>query len=315
LANIDLNSSSGLSYIVASFTNPHSTPIIITPLGLTIGGTILDELLNYGFWTIIPDAGTYNYDVTLTSRGHTNQGATAASHAVIKRPNSSVDWVSEGTHNNVDQSMGAGWVTSIRRNLTVFSDFAIAKSNEGSLPVEMIKFNASLLESNALIEWATASETNCSHFVLERSVGDQYHFEQVSTISGAGNSNLENYYSFVDNRVESGINYYKLTQYDFDGSSYDAGFDYVIINDDNASLSVANFTVHNGLVAADIYNITGAGLIIEILDNQGRLIHSLSFVVEEDAYRMVLSESLSSGIYFLRVSDAKQSVSVKFLSM
>jgi hypothetical protein len=137
----------------------------------------------------------------------------------------------------------------------------------------------------------------------------------VSTISGAGNSNLENYYSFVDNRVESGINYYKLTQYDFDGSSYDAGFDYVIINDDNASLSVANFTVHNGLVAADIYNITGAGLIIEILDNQGRLIHSLSFVVEEDAYRMVLSESLSSGIYFLRVSDAKQSVSVKFLSM
>lgn len=315
LANINLNSSSGLSYIEASFTNPHSTPITITPLGLTVGGTILDELLNYGFWTITPDAGTYNYNVSLTSRGHTNQGSTAASHAVIKRPNSSVDWVSEGTHINGDQTMGVGWVTAVRRNLTVFSDFAIAKSNEGSLPVEMIKFDASLLETDALIEWATATETNCSHFVLERSAGDQYHFEQVATISGAGNSNLENYYSFVDNRVESGINYYKLTQYDFDGSSYDAGFDYVILNGENAPLSVANFTVQNGLVAADIYNITGAGLIIEILDNQGRLIHSLSFDVEEDAYRMVLSESLSSGIYFLRVSDARQSVSVKFLSM
>jgi hypothetical protein len=217
LANVNLNSATGLAYIDASFTNPHTTAIDITSLGIDVNGTILHELLNYGFWTLTPNAGTYNYDITLTSRGHTNAAAQADAHTIIKRNNASVNWTSQGTHDNADQSMGLGWVTATRRNLNAFSDFAIAKSNDGALPVDLLFFDASLKDGSVVLEWVTASETNNDRFEIERSADNGKIFSVIATIPGMGNTNSETSYTFVDEMVPEGVLYYKLRQFDFDG--------------------------------------------------------------------------------------------------
>lgn len=220
-ANINLNSSSGLGYIDAFFTAPHTTPIDISPLGLLVNSDLLMELLNYGFWTITPNAGTYNYDVTLTSRGHTNQGLTAGSHAVIKRPNGASPWVTQGTHDNATQSMGTSWnwVTAKRTALTVFSDFAIAKNNVNSpLPVELLSFSATCDGQNIDLSWTTASESNNAVFTIERS-SDAVKWEFVGSVSGNGNSNTRIDYAFSDHNPLSGTAYYRLKQTDYDGRS------------------------------------------------------------------------------------------------
>jgi len=220
-ANINLNSSAGIGYIDAFFTEPHTTPIDISPLGLYVNSDLLMELLNYGYWTITPNAGTYNYDVTLTSRGHTNQGLTAGSHAVIKRPNVASPWVTQGTHNNATQSMGSGWnwVTAKRTALTVFSDFAIAKNNVNSpLPVDLLSFSATCDGQHVDLSWTTASETNNDFFTIERS-SDAVKWEFVQMVKGNGNSNARIDYSYSDNTPLSGTSYYRLKQTDFDGRS------------------------------------------------------------------------------------------------
>lgn len=313
LATIQLNSSSGLDYIDAFFTAPHSTAIDITPLGLYISGSLLEELLNYGFWTLTPNAGTYNYNIAITSRGHTNQGSTAASHAVIKRPTSAFPWVSEGTHNNADQTMGAGWVRAVRNSLTVFSDFAIAKSNSGSLPVELISFDATLFENDVLLDWKTVSETNNDHFEIERSLDGEKDYEHIASISGNGNSNTELNYSFTDQMVPEGIIYYRLKQVDFDGKWQYAGIRAIVNLPNHDELILANQIIENNSVSFDLLNISGNYIIVEMHDITGRILYSKQFATNEASYRIRIVNENPSGIYFITVRDAQSTVTEKFL--
>lgn len=146
LANINLNNAPDINYINAKFNTPIS-PIDISGLELYVDGTLLTELLDYGYWTIEQQgATTIDYDITITSRGHTNQGPFAAAHTIVKRDNSSTNWYLEGTHNNSDQAMGTdpngtNWVRAKRTHLTAMSDFAIAKGTN-PLPINLLYFDA-----------------------------------------------------------------------------------------------------------------------------------------------------------------------------
>ncbi len=313
LANVFLNSSSGLGYIDAFFTNPHSTTINIVPLGIYVNGSLLEELLDYGFWTLTPNAGTYNYDITLTSRGHTNPGPTAESHAVIKRPNGALPWESHGTHNNIDQSMGSGWVTANRRALTNFSDFAIAKSDLGSLPVEMISFNASLRSDDVVVEWMTASEKNNDRFELERSYGDEKDFQTIAIIPGNGNTNTEHQYSFEDLNVPQGVIYYRLKQVDFDGKWDYVGIQAVVHSKEQTSLVISDPVSDNHGFSFNLLNVRGHNVLVELYDITGHLINSKQIYSEASNYRVNVFAVVPQGMYVVRVTDGFSQISQKFV--
>jgi len=287
LGSINLNSSSGLSYIDGYFTTPHVTPINISSLGLTVNGTLLTELLNYGFWTFTPNGGTYNYDITLTSRGHTNEGPTAASHAVIKRANSSVDWVSEGIHNNSDQSMVSGvYVTAKRRSLTAFSDFAIAKAN-GALPVELTQFDIRKNDDDVTIWWETATETNCDFYRLEKWDGSS--LIKSWYVQGQGTTSQISHYEINDSWMP-GVFVYKLYQTDYDGTEHFLGAR-ILENKRNPMLHV----VQKGNLLS-ISGLEGKSTIM-LLDELGR---KLSEIYTTEGQADVTLPS-ASHVYFLQI--------------
>lgn len=85
------------------------------------------------------------------------------------------------------------------------------------LPVEMYSMEAFKGEGANVIRWTTKSEINNSHFELERTL-DGENFEFVSIEEGQGNSSIEQNYEVSDDLFFDGeINYYRLTQIDFDG--------------------------------------------------------------------------------------------------
>jgi len=313
LAQIVLNSSSGLNFINAAYHHPHTTTLNISPLNLFVNGNLLEELLDYGYWTLMPDAGIYNYDVILTSRGQSNPGPTAASHAVIKRPNASSSWVSEGNHNNSTQTSGTGWIQAKRSSLTVFSDFAIAKSNLGSLPVELISFNAILQNNDANLDWTTASEINNNYFQIERSENNISSFKEIGLVYGMGNSNIETNYNFTDINIPEKILYYRLKQVDYDGAySYSN-----VISLDNGSVSgdlyISNILNDNNSLLCSIHNISGNFIDIDIYDITGKLIYTHEHSITESSYLLNITEYLPLGIYFLRVNDGIHSASLRFI--
>ncbi|HRO47082.1 T9SS type A sorting domain-containing protein [Agriterribacter sp.] len=98
----------------------------------------------------------------------------------------------------------------------VISAIAIGSTNNIILPVTFTSFTVKAEGCKALLEWQTGMEQNNSHFVVERSTNGS-EFTAIGRVSAVGNSNTTNTYKFTDEATASGVNYYRITQVDFDG--------------------------------------------------------------------------------------------------
>ena len=88
------------------------------------------------------------------------------------------------------------------------------------LPVELTRFEVAAQRQDAVLTWATASEKNNDHFVVERSVNGR-DFTAIGTVRGQGNSTRSVDYRFTDagaGHLASGQMYYRLQQVDTDGT-------------------------------------------------------------------------------------------------
>lgn len=90
-------------------------------------------------------------------------------------------------------------------------------SGLGSLPVELLFFSGKADGTSVLLSFATATETNNDHFIIERSA-DARTFQSIGQVRGAGNSQERLEYHFSDENPLYGDNYYRLRQVDFDGA-------------------------------------------------------------------------------------------------
>lgn len=87
------------------------------------------------------------------------------------------------------------------------------------LPVEISTFQGKKdNEKENLLFWVTQSESHNQLFILERSI-DLINWERVGQINGNGTTSDENYYQVYDTEFNKVINYYRLTQKDFNGQA------------------------------------------------------------------------------------------------
>jgi hypothetical protein len=84
------------------------------------------------------------------------------------------------------------------------------------LPVTLLTFTAKRDAGNTvLVQWQTASESNNSHFIIERS-GDGRNYASIGRVAAGSSTGAS--YSFTDEQPFSGNNYYRLRQHDRNGS-------------------------------------------------------------------------------------------------
>jgi len=85
-----------------------------------------------------------------------------------------------------------------------------------ALPIELLTFTGSMFNDKVLLEWSTATEYNNDYFFIERST-DGYVWTKITEVDAAGNSTITLNYLTFDEDPRVGINYYRLTQVDYDG--------------------------------------------------------------------------------------------------
>ena len=104
------------------------------------------------------------------------------------------------------------------KNIDRFIAFTFASINPlaNPLPIVLTDFSAKVNENGVLLFWETQSEINNDYFKIERSSNGK-DFTPIAQIEGNGNSSITNYYTLLDNNPFVGINYYRLTQVDYDG--------------------------------------------------------------------------------------------------
>lgn len=87
---------------------------------------------------------------------------------------------------------------------------------------ELISFNGEEKGNKVYLSWITAREENNDYFIIERSI-DKENFEEAGIVMGAGNSDMELSYLFIDSlysallNEEGGLLYYRLNMTDYDG--------------------------------------------------------------------------------------------------
>ena len=85
-------------------------------------------------------------------------------------------------------------------------------------PVELVSFNATLLDNNVKLDWTTATETNNSGFEILRFTQNDNEWKTIGFVPGFGTTTEPKSYSFIDEDVTTGTYKYRLKQIDFDGT-------------------------------------------------------------------------------------------------
>ncbi len=168
-----------------------------------------------------------------------------------------------------------------------------------SLPIVLIRFNAEvdINSKSTILSFSTATERST----------DGYRFTEIGQVTGAGDSNIPQDYSFTDTHPLPGKNYYRLKQVDFDGKyTYSK---VVSVNfGKTGGLSLSPMPTSNEL------NVTLDKPIAEdgqwqVLDMSGRVLRTGTFPAETTDYQLNASDLLEGSFVFRLV--AGQEVLVK----
>lgn len=160
------------------------------------------------------------------------------------------------------------------------------------LPIELAAFTADLNSSGWVdLTWSTFSERNNDYFTIEKT-RDGLQWDQVGTIDGAGNSEMELAYSMKDLDPCSGMSYYRLKQTDFNG---DFTYSEISAIENDLGLNVYPIPASDRLFVA--FGQLDAKQ-ISLHNVHGQLVLDLSTEQLGNSVELFLSH-LPRGIYFL----------------
>jgi Secretion system C-terminal sorting domain/Prolyl oligopeptidase family len=168
------------------------------------------------------------------------------------------------------------------------------------LPVTLTSFDA-IAKNNAVdLTWNTESESNSSHFAVERSSNGR-EFKEIGRVKSSGNSTTAKNYKFTDNNPLSGNNYYRLKMVDLDATFKYSEVRRVSMNGSDLEFSFGPNPVIN---EANI-RITGnqrTRLNVTVTDLMGRTLKSMSFSKTDIVFSQKINlAELPAGQYVLSV--------------
>ena len=291
--------------------NGGSVSVTSTSTTITISGAITTSGGNAGSSNTLGVAGGNGGAVTMNAR--TNLSITAAITTTGGLGNKFFQCGGSGTNVNltgnsisfstITTNMGAGGAGGGCSN----SDGSIIQVNT-PLPVELISFSAHLQKNYIYVGWQTASEINNEKFILEKS-SDGENWFTIAEVNGAGNSHSILNYSYIDDGEILAVQYYRLTQVDFDGTketskiievsaTISRSFQVQAYPNPTSNLCTFNFELEND----GIYYL-------KAINNIGQEVYSTVIAGVSGNNKITLSlQNFANGIYHFQLFDNKESV-------
>ena len=157
------------------------------------------------------------------------------------------------------------------------------------LPIELLNFDAKLVGDEVICNWSTATEINTDYFVIQRTI-DGVNFENIDSILAAETSYETLHYNLSDPNPLLGTSYYRLKQYDLDGSSETFPLSEVKYRNLEVKVNQQGENLQVTLPS----NVKGT---VQIIDMMGRIV----FEENEGTYFELNTDNLPKGSYFLIV--------------
>jgi len=302
---------------------PASTPYVTNPSGWYVISR---------YWDITPevqpkiDLDVRHYflntdfdDLKTDVGGVLTTGEMTFYKVVGEEPNdhSSIDPGEISFYENAGTSSLTNWLFGSHGSSNSYAEYMVSSFSGGGggagvnggplLPIELISFDGKINHDMTDLYWNTAMEINNDYFTLERS-SDGHDFEIIAEINSLGDTHAGHVYTYTDTRPETGINYYRLKQTDFDGKNEYVGniiaVDFKSIRDEltvfpnptSKELNVIFPTESKLDISFELYSVVGKLVQTNIFESN-----------EEQQYQFSLT-NLPNGIYLLK---SKQGDSIR----
>lgn len=169
------------------------------------------------------------------------------------------------------------------------------------LPVTLTRFSATVRGNTVDLTWSTSSESNSSHFVVERSSNGR-DYKEIGRVQSNGNSSVTRNYSFRDEAPLTGHNYYRLKMVDKDASFEYSGVEKISLNSSNTEFTFGPNPVKSN-AQIRITGLQKTKLNVAIRDLSGKQIRSFSYAKTAFVFTQDLDlSSLPAGQYIMTIT-------------
>ena len=168
----------------------------------------------------LPDSPVNDLLISTNNPASSNTYFVATDIGIFLTENDGTNWfeVSEGMPNTVVMHLDYSPVNQMLRAGThgrgVFESYV-----EFQIPVELVSFTSSQEDKKVILNWRTATETNNSHFEVERKFKNN-EWEKIAVVSGSGTITEYRDYYYEDDYSSLPYNgpvLYRLKQVDYNG--------------------------------------------------------------------------------------------------
>lgn len=246
--------------------------------------------------------------------------------AVLSEIENSADLI-VAHHNGVHwESLGAGGVNAnsvvTLSRVTNFSPFTFGSAmGLNPLPVTLIDFEALHEGEHVKLTWTTASEWNNDYFTIEHSA-DGIQYRPIGKVEGNGTTKEKQSYQFFDTEFKNGVNYYRLTQTDFDGAS--ETFNPVHVNIETGSegedISIYPNPVQGSqpVVTLKLENWTSddpGDCQIAVVNSRGERVFYKQFPANNlrESISLNLGNGITAGMYIVKFQKGSKSIAKKIV--
>ena len=180
------------------------------------------------------------------------------------------------------------------------------------LPIELKYLKAKTTLGGVQVNWASITESNFSHYLVERSTDGTKTFKEVAKVKAeASESTAEKEYSWIDTQPYYGANYYRLRAVDLDGSEEIHGLTVAYVGTDGAfKVSPNPANVGKSNVIKITYPGAALGTTLKIINGQG--VEVMQIPLTEINTILPIS-SFSPGVYILQTQNGLETKSTRLI--
>lgn len=172
----------------------------------------------------------------------------------------------------------------------------ITVSSSVVLPIKLLSLVALPDGKNVQLNWTTATEINSDYFDVQHSMDGQK-FETIGKVEAAGNSQHPLDYTLLHKQPVEGRNYYRLQQFDRDGSFV---YSNIVSVDFKAASNLVDIAIYPNPTSDWVHidlPVDSEAFRLDLFDNQGRWLRTVEEITD------ISLQDYTAGIYYLRLVD------------
>jgi len=172
------------------------------------------------------------------------------------------------------------------------------------LSLNLTEFNAEAKESGTQLNWKSTSESEFSHYELERSE-DAKNFTKIAKITGKGGPNTSATYKYDDVRFKGKVVYYRLKMMDLNGEfTYSNTISVNPDNDSDDAYSIIHSSIENDQLTVLLVSKKHSSVSYSLYNSLGKLVSTVKDKeIKPGTNSSTISVAgLASGIYILKAS-------------